>query len=28
VFGIDHPGYGHMAIISADMRAELSGDFA
>ncbi len=27
IFGIDHPNYGHMAIISADMRAALAGDF-
>ncbi len=28
IFGIDHPHYGHMAIVGADMRAELAGDFA
>jgi hypothetical protein len=28
IFGIDHPGYGHMAIIGPEMRAELARDFA
>jgi hypothetical protein len=28
IFGIDHPNYGHMAIIGPDMRAELARDFA
>jgi hypothetical protein len=27
LFGIDHPNYGHMAIIGPEMRAELSRDF-
>lgn len=28
IFGIDHPNYGHMAIIGPEMRAELARDFA
>lgn len=27
IFGIDHPHYGHMSIISPEMRAELAKDF-
>lgn len=28
IFGIDHPHYGHMAIVGPEMRAELARDFA
>ncbi|HWJ68495.1 MAG TPA: DUF3501 family protein [Sphingobium sp.] len=28
LFGIDHPAYGHMAVISEDIRHELARDFA
>jgi hypothetical protein len=28
IFGIDHPGYGHMAIVAPEMRTELARDFA